>query len=234
MYPLHPLLPPPLLSPSPSSPLPSPPLPPPPPPLCTILWLFSLSEAISRRQSSRNPISPTAGRLCREGEWCVCMYVCSRKLFFSLALLNGRGYLLGVNCCQSLGFSLYPFSSPLPSVFLPSSFFSLLLSTPLILFPPPPLSLYSTFFFPFFRSLLPFPLFPFSPDMAIYGELPVSDCLSLVVCRKCNRVIKSEALIKHNGESWCRLLKELWPQLEVPIMSWYMRIMPEVFVVSKK
>lgn len=36
-------------------------------------------------------------------------------------------------------------------------------------------------------------------DMAIYGELPVSDCLSLVVCRKCNRVIKSEALIKHKG-----------------------------------
>lgn len=36
--------------------------------------------------------------------------------------------------------------------------------------------------------------------MAIYGELPVSDCLSLVVCKKCNRVIKSEALAKHTGQ----------------------------------
>ena len=40
-------------------------------------------------------------------------------------------------------------------------------------------------------------------DMAIYGELPVSDSLTLVVCQHCSRVVKSEAVAKHKGE--CQL-----------------------------
>ncbi len=35
--------------------------------------------------------------------------------------------------------------------------------------------------------------------MAIYGEEPAMDSLSLVVCKQCGRVVKSEALLKHRG-----------------------------------
>lgn len=35
--------------------------------------------------------------------------------------------------------------------------------------------------------------------MAIYGEEPAMDSLSLVVCKQCSRVVKSQALLKHKG-----------------------------------
>lgn len=34
-------------------------------------------------------------------------------------------------------------------------------------------------------------------DMAIYGEDPAMDSLSLVVCKQCERVVKSQAYQKH-------------------------------------
>ena len=35
--------------------------------------------------------------------------------------------------------------------------------------------------------------------MAIYGEEPALDSLSLVVCGDCGRVVKSQALVNHKG-----------------------------------
>ena len=45
-----------------------------------------------------------------------------------------------------------------------------------------------------FTALLPI------TDMAIYGEEPAIDSLSLVVCGQCGRVVKSQALLQHQSE----------------------------------
>ena len=40
-------------------------------------------------------------------------------------------------------------------------------------------------------------------DMAIYGREPATDRMLLVICNLCGRVIKLQAVVKHNGkEGW--------------------------------
>ncbi len=51
---------------------------------------------------------------------------------------------------------------------------------------------------------------PLFLDMAIYGEEPALDSLSLVVCGDCGRVVKSQALVNHKGEQYtCVITMEM-------------------------
>ena len=38
-------------------------------------------------------------------------------------------------------------------------------------------------------------------DMAIYGREPATDKMVLVVCEICDRVVKSQAYLRHRGQS---------------------------------
>ena len=102
-------------------------------------YAHTRSESLSGWPPSRKPLSPNAGRLCREGKG---------------------------------------------SKFLPPSFpHCLSLSLSLLSHPLTP------------RSLKRTPI-----DMAIYGEEPAIDSLSLVVCGQCGRVVKSQALLQHKSK----------------------------------
>ena len=93
------------------------------------LSIHSESVGVGMIGSSRTPLSPTAGRLHKEGE-----YTCT---------------LVYMYACTPLCFALV--------------------------------------------------------DMAIYGQEPATDKMLLVVCNVCGRVLKLQAVVKHNGESGCGL-----------------------------